>query len=112
MKLLAAGVAVVATVVATAQVKPTQKAQVVLGQGGLQCAVWTRATSRQAADLDQVSWSLGYISAMASTDPSLRSVTPSFVRGWIGGYCGQNPNSTIADVTQVLVDSLKTGTAQ
>ena len=94
-----------------------QTSDIVLGQGAMSCATWL--DGRVTADLNQVSWTLGYITAVASSgaslkirDPissgaSLRSVTESYVLGWMVSYCEKNRTVTIAAATRELVAWLK-----
>jgi hypothetical protein len=84
-----------------------QTPEVALGQGTMSCATWLDGTARANPDSDQVSWTLGYISAVASSGASLKSVTESYVRGWMEGYCEKHRTVTIAAATRELVAQLK-----
>ena len=80
---------------------------------------WLDAKARTVPDPNQVSWTLGYITAVASSgaslkirdptssDGSLKTVTESYVLGWMETYCERNRTVTIAAATRELVAQLK-----
>ena len=79
----------------------------VWGDGKMPCSTWSAAAAGRT-DPSQISWTLGYLSAVAATGERLRPVSDSYVQGWIAGHCGRRPSVTIATATRELVAYLKT----
>jgi hypothetical protein len=78
-----------------------------LGQGSLTCSTWLAGVERPSPDPEQVSWTWGYISAVAASTP-LRQVSASYVRGAVEGHCKRDQTATIEAATKAIVANLKT----
>lgn len=82
----------------------------VRGDGAMTCATFMAGTARPSVDIQQVNWTLGYLTAVEATGVALRPVSDSYVRGWIGGYCERNAANQAANIdtaTRELIASLK-----
>lgn len=108
MKLLIIGFAALASVsgVWAEQTPPAAGRRIVLGLGTMSCETWMKATSRNR-DVEHVTWTLGYLSGVGSSDASMRAVSESYVLGRIVGHCQSRPTDTIEAATSALVATLK-----
>ena len=65
--------------------------------------MWNAGIQRPSPDPEQVSWTLGYLSAVAAAGTSLRPMTEVYVRGWMEGNCKVNTTETIEAATRKLI---------
>jgi hypothetical protein len=75
------------------------------GDGTMPCSQWLAAAERSGPDTARVSWTLGYLSGVASTGTAVRPVSDVYVLGWITSHCEKNQvisTSTVATATQAL----------
>jgi hypothetical protein len=80
----------------------------VYGAGSTTCATWLSGDRATRPDAVQMSWLLGYISAVGTTVKFQREARPEWVHGVIDGYCSTRPTETLAAAAQVLVRILQT----
>lgn len=107
-KLLTLALVVVATTALSSQAPQRQAAKTVWGEGGMTCGQWTAGRPLVGHDPARAAWALGYISAVASTGAVLRPVDDVWVLGFIGGYCLNHQNETIATATREMLASIAT----
>lgn len=75
------------------------------GEGTIPCSQWLAAAERSGPDTARVSWTLGYLSGVASTGMPVRPVSDVYVLGWITSHCEKNQvisSSTLATATREL----------
>ena len=87
----------------------------VWGDGTMPCSQWLAALEQSGPDPIRVSWTLGYLSGVASTGTALRPVSDTYVLGWITGHCKNNQvisTSTLATASQALAASLAAASPQ
>jgi hypothetical protein len=80
----------------------------VYGAGSTTCATWMSGDRATRPDAVQMSWVLGYISAVGTTVKFQREADPVWVHGVLDGYCSNRPAETLATAAQVLVRILQT----
>lgn len=105
---------VAGTTVASAT-QTTRPSPPVLGVGGIACSVWvanatqtaTGAVTSRPPDPVQMSWVLGYTSAVATTVTFAREPKIEFIQGVMTGYCVNNPTATLADAAHIVVQTLQ-----
>ena len=113
MRLVAIALFVAVTASLSQGGQPSAQADTVLGQGAMSCGTWLDGTGEATRDPNQLGWTLGYVSAVASSGTSLRigspprPVTESYVLGWMESYCKDNRSVTLGTATRELVARLK-----
>jgi hypothetical protein len=107
-------VVVVVVTLAGQTVQPTKP---VLGAGSTLCSTWTGAdkivrnadggttVTGSPKDPVQVSWILGYLSAVGVTGKAAQPGGESYVIGWVSGACMSQPSRTLAAVVAEFVTS-------
>lgn len=86
-------------------------AKTIWGDGTVPCSQWLAAAERSGPDTARVSWTLGYLSGVASTGTAVRPVSDVYVLGWITSHCEKNQvisSSTLATATRELTAFLTT----
>jgi hypothetical protein len=79
----------------------------VYGAGSTTCATWLSGDRATRPDAVQMSWVLGYISAVGTTVKFQREARPEWVHGVLDGYCSTRPTETLAAAARVLVEILQ-----
>lgn len=83
----------------------------VLGIGNKSCGSWVSdRKSKSGADLVDVAWVLGFLTAYNEFGPEPDDVTAQTdvngVAGWIDNDCTDHPLDTISQATQALINEL------
>ena len=79
----------------------------VYGAGSTTCATWLSGDRATRPDPVQLSWVLGYISAVGTTVKFQREAQPVWVHGVLDGYCTNRGTETLAEAAQALVRILQ-----
>lgn len=119
MKRLTIAMCGVVVVVVSLAGQSVQPAKPVLGAGATLCSAWTGA-DRSVRNADgsqsvtstprdpvQVSWILGYLSAVGVTGRSAQPGGESYIIGWVSGACGAQPNRTLASIVAEFAASTR-----